>query len=193
MKYDIITVGGITEDIMFYTDDMQVIKNKQRFGSKTLFAFEVGDKIISDKKVVYTGGGGANSAISLARLGLKTGIIAAVGDDTASTELTARLKKEKVNLHCVQQIKKSWSGLSLVITGGSKSEHVIFTHRAANEKLNLSLNECLALNSKWFYLTSLSGPNWQHNLDVIFKTALNNKIKVAWNPGSTQLKSGYKK
>ena len=73
MKYDVITIGGITDDIMFYTDEMQVIKNRQRFGSQVLFAFESGGKIVSNREVIYTaGGGGANSARRFSPLGFRT-------------------------------------------------------------------------------------------------------------------------
>src|SRR3989344_1572639 len=108
MKYDVITIGGITDDIMFYTDEMQVIKNRQRFGSQVLFAFESGGKIVSNREVIYTaGGGGANSAVSFARLGLRTGILAALGDDLVSNEIIAKLKKDKVNLDRLQRIRQT--------------------------------------------------------------------------------------
>ena len=122
---------------------------------------------------------------------MKTAIIAAIGDDFNSNRIISDVKKKKIDLHCLQKIKNCTSGLSLVITGSKKNDHIIFTHRAANEKLNLSLKECLKVKSKWFYITSLSGPYWKKNLDVIFKAAEKNNIKVAWNPGSTQLKAGY--
>ena len=193
MKYDVITIGGITDDIMFYTDEMQVIKNRQRFGSQVLFAFESGGKIVSNREVIYTaGGGGANSAVSFARLGLRTGILAALGDDLVSNEIIAKLKKDKVNLDRLQRIRQTRTGLSFVITGSHKNEHIIFSHRAANEKLNLNSKHFSSLKTDWFYLTSLSGPYWRKNLELIFNQASKNKIKVAWNPGGTQLKSGYK-
>jgi len=33
MRYNIVAIGGITEDIMFYVEDMKVLKNPNKFGS----------------------------------------------------------------------------------------------------------------------------------------------------------------
>jgi sugar/nucleoside kinase (ribokinase family) len=188
MKFDVIAIGGITEDIMFHTDEMRVLKNKDKYGSRALLAFEAGDKIISDKNVLYTcGGGGANSAVSLAKLGLKVALIASLGEDRTAVKLLHDFKKNKVNTKNIQLYKNSWTGLSLIVSGGAKNEHVIFTHRAANEKLKLTDKHLSAQPAEWFYLTSLKGPEAQNNLEVIFKVAVKNKVKIAWNPGSTQL------
>ena len=189
MRYNIVAIGGITEDIMFYTGEMRVLKSR----GKTLFAFESGDKIISDHKVLYTaGGGGANAAVGLARLGLATALVGCLGDDTTAQKLLRRFKKEGVALGGVQRIKNYWSGLSMVVTGGFKNDHIIFTHRAANEKLRLSAAGLARFKTDWFYLTSLSGPGWQTNLAAVFKAAAAKKIKLAWNPGNSQLSAGLK-
>ena len=188
MKFNVITIGGITEDIMFHTAEMRVLKNKDKYGSRNLLAFEAGDKIISDKDVLYTcGGGGANTAVGLAKLGLKVALIGAMGEDRTAVKLFHYFRKNKVNVKNVQLYKNSWTGLSLIVSGGPKNEHVIFTHRAANEKLKLSGAAMAALSAEWFYLTSLKGPEAQNNLEVVFKAAAKNKIKIAWNPGGLQL------
>lgn len=193
MKFDITTIGGITEDIMFYVDDMKILKNSSKFGSKTLLAFETGDKIISDRQVVYTGGGGgANSAVSFTRLGLKTALIAALGADQTAVASLRRMAQDKINTSFVQQFKNNWSGLSLVVTGKNKDDHVIFSHRAANEKLQIKAENYKKLETDWFYLASLSGQSWKRNLKEIFILAFKNHSLVAWNPGVAQIKEGVK-
>ena len=191
MKFDVITIGGITEDIMFYVEDMKVLKNPNKFGSKTLLAFEDGNKIISDQQVVYTGGGGgANTAISFARLGLKTGLIAALGQDQTAVSSLNKLSKEKINTSFIKQFKGSWSGLSLVVTGKNQDEHIIFSHRAANEKLKIKAGDYKNLKTVWFYLASLSGPFWKGNLKDIFNLAAKKNSLLAWNPGAAQIHEG---
>lgn len=191
MKFDVVTIGGITEDIMFHTKDLKIIRNPNKIGSRQLFAFEAGDKILSDEEVLYaTGGGGANAAVGLSKLGLKVALIGAIGTDPSSLKIRSELKKKKINLAGVQTIPHYWTGLSFVITAGRKSDHIIFTHRAANEQLRLKYQKFRRLRSRWFYLSSLTGPFWPANLETVFKAALKKKIKVAWNPGSAQLKKG---
>ena len=191
MKFDVITIGGITEDIMFHAKDLKIIRNPNKIGSDELFAFPAGEKILSDEKVLYTmGGGGANAAVGLSKLGLKAALVGAIGTDPSALKIRSELKKKNVNLSLVQVISHYWTGLSFVITAGRRSDHVIFTHRAANEQLRLSYPKLRRLKGRWHYLTSLSGPFWQENLDVVFKVAKKKRIKVAWNPGSAQLKKG---
>ncbi len=192
MKHDVICIGGITEDIMFHTDDLQVLKNSQPTGAGKLFAFEVGDKVLNDEQVLYTfGGGGSNSAVGFARLGLKTALVGAIGIDPSALKILHHFKKEKVNLSFLQKIEHYWTGLSFVITAGSASEHVIFTHRAANERLEIEARRLASASSRWYYLTSLSGAGWQKNLANVYEVAGKKRIKIAWNPGATQLAEGY--
>ncbi|MFA6304780.1 MAG: carbohydrate kinase family protein [Patescibacteria group bacterium] len=192
MKYDVISIGGITEDIMFHTDDLQVLKNPQTGGANKLFAFEAGDKIVSDKEVVYTfGGGGGNSAVGFARLDLKVALVGALGADPSSLKIIQHFKKEGINVKGLQQIAHYWTGLSFVITAGQGNDHVIFTHRAANDRFQLSISNLLSFKTQWYYVTSLSGEFWQDNLQIIFDSAEKRKIKVAWNPGGIQLAKGY--
>lgn len=192
MKFDVITIGGITEDIMFHTDDLQILKNPKPVGSAKLFAFEAGDKILNDQQVLYTfGGGGANSAVGLARLGLKVALIGSIGIDPSALKILLHLKKERVNCRWLQKVGHYWTGLSFIISAGSANEHVIFTHRAANERLQVNAQELAGIASAWYYLSSLSGPAWERNLDSIFAAAKATEVKIAWNPGAGQLAKGY--
>lgn len=192
MKYDVITIGGITEDIMFHTDDLQVLKNSKKIGAAKLFAFEVGDKILNDEQVLYTfGGGGSNTAVGLARLGLKVALAGAIGTDPSALKILHHFKKEKVGLEFLQKVEHYWTGLSFVISAGAANEHVIFTHRAANERLQIETGKLAGVFARWYYLASLSGLNWKENLDKVFVAAAKKKVKVAWNPGATQLEAGY--
>ncbi|MDP2587019.1 MAG: carbohydrate kinase family protein [Candidatus Komeilibacteria bacterium] len=192
MKYDVITIGGITEDIMFHTDDLQVLKNSKKTGADKLFAFEVGDKILNDEQVLYTfGGGGSNTAVGLARLGLKVALVGAIGTDPSALKILHHFKKEKVGLSLLQKVEHYWTGLSFVISAGTANEHVIFTHRAANERLQIGSAKLSGVSTSWYYLASLSGLNWKDNLDKVFEAAGKRKVKIAWNPGATQLEAGY--
>ena len=191
MRHDIITIGGVTEDIMFHTGEAQIIKNPKKTGSRYLFAFEAGGKILADQEVLYTGGGGgANTAISFSRLGLKTALVASIGRDLSGQRLFTRLKKEKVNLNNLQILDKRWTGISFIITAGKRNERIIFTDRAANDQFKINKAIFRKLKAGWYYLTSLSGDHWRDNLDFIFQTAQKKKTPVAWNPGSLQLKAG---
>ncbi|MBT6690781.1 carbohydrate kinase family protein [Candidatus Parcubacteria bacterium] len=192
IKNTVTTIGGATRDIMFYTDDMLLLDNKQDLLRQKLIAFEYGAKIYS-KDVYFTyGGGGMNTAVNFAGLGIKTQTVLSVGDDLVGTEIFRYLKSKKVNTKFVQEHKKIRTGTSAIVNVGKYNEHVIFAYRGANNKINLSPERVKRINTSWVYLTSLSG-NFTGKLNNLFSHCANKKIQIAWNPGSNQLKLGLKK
>jgi ribokinase len=191
-KFDVITIGGATQDIMYYTDDAEIIKNKKNILKQKLIAFEYGAKIISDDVHITFGGGGMNTAVSFASLNLRTATFLNLGFDWIGELILKEIKTKKIDTRYITQNKNDYSGFSFIINHGDYNEHAIFGHRGANTQLKISRNAISKLNTKWIYITSLSGK------DQLVKTNLKNifenkkKIKIAWNPGGAQLKYGYK-
>ncbi len=187
-KYDIITIGGATEDITFYTREGILIKNKKDILRQKLLAFEYGAKIKIDKAHSTFGGGAANAAACLARLNFRVAAMVAIGDDSRGERIIANFQKQGVNTSLVKKIKDIETGFSFLLVGPG-NEHIVFSNRAANSKLQITKEDLNNLkNCQWIYLTSLSG-NWRSVLRCIFSL---NKIKIAWNPGHIQLNSGIK-
>lgn len=187
-KYDVITIGGATEDITFYTKEGILIDNKDDILRQKLFAFEYGAKLRIEKSYSTFGGGAANAAVGLARLGFKVATIVAVGEDTRGKSIIQNFKAKKVDTGLIHKIKNVETGFSFLMVGPA-SEHVVFSNRAANTKLLINEKDIKNLEkSKWVYLTSLSG-NWRSVLKNVFKTK---NVKIAWNPGHIQLYAGVK-
>jgi len=188
MKFDFITIGGATEDMTFYTKEGVLIDNKKDILRQKLLAFEYGAKLQIDKGYSTFGGGAANAAVCLSLLGLKVAGLVAIGDDNRGVSIVDNLKKKRVNTTLIKKIPGVSSGFSFLIAG-PQNEHVVLSHRAANEKLNIGANDLKKLKqTDWVYLTSLSG-NWQGVLAKVFSLS---KIKIAWNPGHIQLHAGIK-
>ncbi len=188
MKYDVITVGGATEDMTLFTHEGVLIDNKHDVLRQELLGFEYGAKLAVDKAESAFGGGAANAAVSFARLGLKTACRVAVGNDDRGAQIIRHLKSEKVNRRLVQSVKGQMSGFSPIIVGPD-NEHISFSVRGANSFLDIDSSTAKQLKkSSWVYLTSLSG-NWKAFLDKLFAVE---GPKVAWNPGHTQLAAGKK-
>ena len=187
MKYDFVTVGGATEDITFYTKEGEIIYNKEDILRQKMIAFEYGAKLRIDRAYSTFGGGAANAAVCLAKLGLKTAAMVAVGEDIRGESISRNFKTHGVNIGLIQKKKNIESGFSLLLVGQS-NEHVVFSNRAANKQLSVGTREIGQLNGvKWVYMTSLSG-KWRDILKNVFKT----KAKIAWNPGHIQLHAGFK-
>lgn len=193
-QFDIMTIGGATQDIMYYTQNGTIIKNKKNITAPELLAFEYGGKINSDDVHMTFGGGGMNSAVSFANLGFKTGILTNLGNDWFSDAIKKELKNKNLDTSNITKSGKIHSGFSFIINFGNYNEHILFTHRGANSLLNISKQKLSRVNTKWFYIASLGGSDnlVKKNINTIFETAKNKKIKIAWNPAQTQLAFGYK-
>ena len=186
MKYDFITVGGAVEDITFKTAEGVVIDNKKDILRQKLFAFEYGAKIKASAMFRFPGGGASNAAVCLSRLGFAAGAVAAVGDDEAGRRLMKNFDEDGVDTRLIKVSRGQETGFSFIVIGPG-NEHVAFLYRGANDDLRLSRIDAQMLNySKWVYVSSLSG-DWEDALDKIFSAK---NARTAWNPGSTQLKSG---
>jgi len=189
----IITIGGTTQDVFFETDKAIMINNSDDLIRQKLIGFEYGAKINIPTAHFCFGGGASNSAVALSRLGAKVASFIAVGNDKTGEAICNNLKQEKVNIFNFEFSKKS-SGFSCAIVYGRKTkDHVLFTYRGANEDLQIdssNINQIEKIKPDWIYLSSLSGKKWLGVLNKLVALAFKNNIKLAWNPGNFQIKTG---
>lgn len=191
-NFDVITVGGATRDIMFYTNEGKIIKFNNSAAQRIL-GFELASKINIKEPHYSIGGGALNAAVGFSKMGFKTAVIVRVGDDKEGGEVIKDLKKHKINTGLVQVDKELATGFSFLVIGGRKKEYVAFLYRGANDNLRLTACNPRQFESKWFYVSSLSGDGWQKTLNDIASTVKypSSNFKLAWNPGNLQLKAGY--
>lgn len=185
--FDVITIGGATRDIFFKTKAGKVISTPQNPKEAALLAFEYGAKIIPEEAYFSYGGGGANSAISFGRLGLKVAAYLNIGEEGTGDLVLENLKKAKVSTSLVSRDPRLHTGLSFILSSPS-GERVIFTYHGANT--NLGVTEKKLTQTKWLYTTSLRGKAAKE-LEKIAKVVAENKFSWAFNPGEEQLKKGY--
>ncbi len=184
MLFDFLTIGGLTEDIVFFTDEGILVDNKGDILRQKLLAFENGAKIKVRDLESHFGGGASNTAVNLSNLGFKSACLAHVGGDDRGKKIMANLKRKNVNIRFIEKISKLKSGLSFILN--NKKDRIIFTFRGANDNLIISEKHGKIIkNSAWVYLTSLPD-NYSSSLNTIFKF----KNKIAWNPGLNQLSGG---
>ncbi|PIP17504.1 MAG: hypothetical protein COY82_01970 [Parcubacteria group bacterium CG_4_10_14_0_8_um_filter_35_7] len=189
-KYDVITIGGATRDFIFYTDQGVIVPDTAHKNGSKLVGFKYASKIYIKEKEAYLalGGGGCNTAITFSKLGLKVATLVRVGNDKDGQAIIEKLKKEKVGVKFTQFDRKVRTAFSILIMSGG--EYVAFCYRGANNELRITNYELGKMNTKWFYISSLSGENWESILERIKRASQKNKIKLAWNPGSRQLRGG---
>ncbi len=192
MKYDFITIGGTTRDISFFTNEGILINNRNDILRQQLLAFEYGAKIKVNKFYYSYGGGAANAAVCLSNFGFKTACISTIGDDEGGQMILRNLKDRGVDSRLVKVKKGEGSGASFILVAPS-GERIIFSQRGTNYLLDIEKRDLRELDKAGnVYIASLAG-DWYRNLKQIFTVAEDNGQKVFWNPGMTQLLSGYEK
>ena len=212
--FNVLTIGGAARDIIFITNKGRIISTSQNLTEQKLLAFEYGAKIKSNQVYFSSGGGACNAAVGLSRLGIKTAALLRIGNDQNGAEIKNNLLQEKVETKFIQEDKKIGTSVSFIAVDKKSGDRVIFNWRGANrklkieparivmqsiaggnEKLNTSTISSLLRGRKkegWIYLTSLSG-DWEKSLVTINSFVKKNKIRLAFNPGSAQIKAGRKK
>lgn len=189
MKYSVITVGGATEDIIFYTAEGVSLNNPKDLLRQHLLAFEAGAKVKIDRSWPSFGGGAANAAVNFAGLGLKCATFVCLGKDDRGDKVRANFKKKGVEIKYLTYSKSLETGFSFVLIDHKSKERIIFSARGANSDLKITPSDQRNLEKgKWIYITSLSGA-WSANLKAIFRAS---KPLIAWNPGEAQIKAGAK-
>ena len=191
MNNDFITIGGVTRDISFLTDEGVLIKNPKDILKQELLGFEYGAKIKVDNFSYSFGGGAANSAVCLANFNFKVACLASIANDESGVLIKNNLKKRGVEINLLKIEKGESSGTSFILIA-PEGERIIFAQRGANSLLKLSSSDLKKITkTKNIYIASLAG-NWQKNLEDIF-SVINDQHRVFWNPGMSQLLSGAQK
>src|SRR5690625_3369686 len=90
-----------------------------------------GETVIGEDFAMYTGGKGANQAVSAARLGANVNMIGVVGQDEFGTVLLKRLEKEGINLDGIERDVHEKNGIANIIL--SDCDNRIIVSAGANK------------------------------------------------------------
>ncbi len=183
--YDVITVGSATIDVFAKTQS-ELVKIKTDKEEETLIAYPSGTKILITGLNFHTGGGGTNTAVSFARLGLKTAFLGKLGNDRNAQVVLDELKSESIDFIGVRG--KIQTGYSVVLDS-IEDDRTILTYKGANSNLKFSEIDKRLINAKWFYFSSMVGPSYK-TLERLAVYAKRKDIKVAFNPSSYLCKNG---
>lgn len=179
--YDVITVGNVRMDAY-----MSIHSPKTELHSDHThkdMCFRLGSKVLVDKYDFLMGGNAANVAVGLSRLGVKTTLAAEMGDDEFSIKIRNTLARENIERLFISEKKNTTTNLSVIINFAG--DRTVFAEERVQEN-DFDLHEA---ETSWVYLTSL-GNHWQEAYEKVLKYVDEQKCKLAFNPGSLQLKEG---
>ncbi|MEK7526320.1 MAG: carbohydrate kinase family protein [Patescibacteria group bacterium] len=177
---DLLTIGDATMDVFLIPTESDVLCSLNDKDCQVCFTY--GAKIPVKSMEFSIGGNAANNAIGTRRLGIKTAIVVSLGDDSVGKMIVDRLVSENVATNFVHEQTGSISNYSTIIR--YQGERTIFTYHAP--RIYEFPNNLPFTN--WVYLTSL-GENFRPFYDQVVKW-ISPQTKLAFNPGSWQLKNG---
>ncbi|MFC1653999.1 carbohydrate kinase family protein [Patescibacteria group bacterium] len=183
MNFDVVCVGSALLDVYMKSD--KFIKVTSPIFSEGVALCEVyGGKTEISEAEVTSGGGGTNNAVSFARKGLKTGLIAEMGTDLVASFIKLELEKEGVDTSMLVQESGEETGISSIMVANDGGRSVA-VHRGASKMLTKEDVLWDRLNPKWIYISSLGGE--MALLEGLIGHAKSKGIKVAVNPGMSEI------
>jgi len=185
--YDVVCVGSSTVDV-FADTESELIKIKTVHSEEELIAYPSGSKILIKELRFTTGGGGTNTSVSMARLGLNAAYLGKVGNDNNGRRILELLEKEKVDFVGVRG--KEMSGYSIILDS-LEHDRTILTYKGTNDTLRFNelKSRLKDIRTKWFYFSSMTGKSYEV-LEKLAEYAKKNSIKVAFNPSSYLAEKG---
>lgn len=187
--YEVIAIGSATQDVFVNIDETRIVRWEDERASRAFLALDYGAKIPVDSLMIDTGGGAVNTAVSFARMGMKAATLCKMGQDRPGREIAERLQEENVDTSLLIYSAQHDTGFSVIITGFT-GDRTILVHRGASTELSeAEIPWDLLTQSKWLYIGSMAGAA----APLFNKLAIfggQHGLKVAVNPGSTQLRAG---
>ncbi len=189
MSHDVLTIGGATRDIFLVSDQFRSLANHS-FEGGVAECVPLGSKIEIQTFVASTGGGATNAAATFRSLGFKTSIICRIGDDSIGRDILEDLKRYRVETKFVNRVIGGQTAHSTLLTL-PEGERTVLIYRGVSKTFKeTDIHFDAIRKSKWIYLTSLGG-NFELS-KLIIEFAHKHHVKIAWNPGSGELKKGWK-
>ncbi|MCK5424976.1 MAG: carbohydrate kinase family protein [Emcibacter sp.] len=181
-----LSVGTVMIDIITVIADKDVELLTLHNSSSSFLMLEQGRKVESQNIDTHVGGGGANTAVCMSRLGMDMSLLALVGKDLNAKKILRRIEEENIALDNIIEVTDVGSGVAVHIASHDRNA-AIFTHRGAN--CNLTKDDIKAVNFadyKLVYVTNLSNESADYFPFLVEQAAKSNCF-IASNPGIRQL------
>jgi ribokinase len=183
----VLCIGDIFSDVFIKLNESEAHISSDTDGKKWL-SVPFGSKPPYDEAETVTSvGPSPNAAVSCARLGLRVGLMAWLGDDKVSKDSLAYLSQEKIDT------------VPMVLQKGAHSS-VYYVLRYGADRTILVKNEAYTYSWKapktkpdWVYLSLLSPDSWTFHQQLSDYLDDNPTIRFAFQPGTFHFKWGAKK
>ena len=188
---DVITIGSATMDVFVQCEDANIVSVYSKSKKSEFMSYPYGAKVEISDFDSQVGGGGVNTAVNFANLGLKSSAIFKIGDDIYSKGILNSFKDKNVDLSNIIQDKNVSTGFSIILVS-FQGDRTVLAHRGANAMIDKEdINFDAIKKSKLLYIAPINGDS-SKILDDIVKFAAEHRVFVCFNAGSTSIKKGFK-
>jgi len=188
VQFDVLSIGDIVTDAFIKLIDSQehIIENDQ---GKWL-AIPFGTKIPFDHaEVVQAVGNAANGAVAFARLGMKSAFVTNVGSDQEGRDMIAALHAQGVETSLVRTNPGKKSNYHYVLWYKAERTILIKHEEYDYHWPHLHPKEI----PRWVYFSSISEHALKYHDQVADWLADNPDVRLAFQPGTFQMKAGTKR
>jgi ribokinase len=182
--FDVITIGSATRDVFVRSREIKTIRSED-FSTGEGLCFSLGSKVNIDELHFSVGGGSANTAATFANQGYSVAAIAAVGNDIRGQEIEKLIKERGVSTDFLYFDPHELTAYSIILSAKG-GERTIFRYRGAVWHLYEYAIPWDKLKAEWFYINHV-GDESALLVPRFIDFAKKNGIKIAMNPGRTQL------
>ncbi len=186
MKYNCLSLGPARMDVFVKLPDNSVAEKCSIDRKRCVIEMGFGEKISVSSVDFAIGGNAGNNAVGLARLGLKTALVCAMGDGWMDNQAKNVLKEEMVETKYIKT-NKNQNGFGVVIN--YQEERTILSYYP---DALCCFPEDPELQADWMYLTSM-GQGYGDFYGQALDWAKIHNTKIAFNPGTRQIKDGLNK
>ena len=180
--FDTISIGSATLDVFLKSNEFSVHTDES---GEEYLQLLYGSKMDADDFALQSGGGATNTAVGLARLGLRSSVLAEIGTDLPGKIVVTELEEEGVDTSLLVREADEHTAISALLIDSTGDRSVV-TARGAAYMLTESDLPLESLQANWIHISSVG------SIGVVQKVAAHCKkkrIRFSWNPGSGELQA----
>ncbi len=187
-QIDILAIGDIATDIFIKIKEAEEICDSD--GDDCKLCLDFGAKIPYESvDTCHAVGNSSNVAISVSRLGSKSGLMTNIGGDQNGSDCLEVLEKEGVDLNFIKKENEKITSNHYVLW--YKGERTILTKHEEYNYEWTKTKESEEYNSPaWIYLSSLGEKSLRFHDEIVSYLKRHINVKLAFQPGTFQIKLG---
>lgn len=183
MQYDVLSLGPARMDVFVGLPEGEVTEICSVDRKRCMIELGFGEKIAVSGMDFAVGGNAGNNSVGVVRLGFSAAVIGSVGDGWTDKRAVEILHEEGVETKYVE-VKPGQKGFGVVIN--YQGERTILSYYSHSR---CCWPEDSTLSASWIYLTSM-GEGFEDFYQEAVEFAVAKKSRIAFNPGTRQIKAG---